>query len=379
MNPEAIRAMIDQAMLRNLTNSDKSHSFERGPTRPVQSVRACSYFDFMKCQPLNFRGTKGVVGLSRWYEKMELVFHISGCAIENQVKFATCTMLDAALTWWNGHLRTLGRDAAYVMTWETLKKQMTDKYYPRGEIKKLEIELWNLKVKGNDVVSYTQRFRELALMCTKFISDEKEKVDKYIGGLPDNIHGNVMSVTPKTLDEAIETTKKIVQLKIRIQAARDRQKSYADLKCKPMDFQVRPFKVLSKVRDATYRLELPQQLSRIHNTFHVSNLKKCLSDESLVIPLDELYVDDKLHFVEEPVDIMDREIKQLKRSRIPIIKSKPNEKLIYNSIMHGPYVRQMTAKTGDPYYNVPIAETLHEHDKLTNKEVKQMEVHDQAI
>nr|GEX14909.1 reverse transcriptase domain-containing protein [Tanacetum cinerariifolium] len=86
------------------------------------------------------RGTEGVVGLSRWFEKIRSVFHMSGCAIENQVKFSTCTMLDAALTWWNGHLRTLGHDAAYDMTWETLKKKMTDKYYPRGEIKKLEIE-----------------------------------------------------------------------------------------------------------------------------------------------------------------------------------------------------------------------------------------------
>nr|GEU86929.1 hypothetical protein [Tanacetum cinerariifolium] len=134
------------------------------------------------------RGTEGAVGLSRWFKKVESIFHISGCDSENQVKFATCTLLDAALTWWNGHLRTLGHDAAYAMTWETLKKKITDKYYPRGEIKKLEIELWNLKVKGNDVGSYTQRFQELALMCTKFVFDENEKVDKYIGGLPDSIH-----------------------------------------------------------------------------------------------------------------------------------------------------------------------------------------------
>ncbi|GKD80097.1 hypothetical protein Tco_1342718 [Tanacetum coccineum] len=83
---------------------------------------------------------------------------------------------------------------------------------------------------------------------------------------------------------------------------------------------VSPFKVIERVRTVAYKLELPQQLSRVHNTFHVSNLKKCLSDESLMIPLEELRVDDKLHFVEEPVEVMDREIKQLKRSRIPIIK-----------------------------------------------------------
>ncbi|GJV20354.1 putative reverse transcriptase domain-containing protein [Tanacetum coccineum] len=151
-----------------------------------------------------------------------------------------------------------------------------------------------------------------------------------------------------------ETTEKIVQIKSRIQAARDRQKSYANIRRKPMVIQVGdmvmlkvspwkgvvhfgkrgkrnpryvgPFKVIERVRTVAYKLELPQQLSRVHNTFHVSNLKKCLSNESLVIPLEELRVDDKLHFVEEPVEVMDREIKQLKRSRIPVIKVRWNSK-----------------------------------------------------
>ncbi|GJU90511.1 hypothetical protein Tco_1302934 [Tanacetum coccineum] len=102
-------------------------------------------------------------------------------------------------------------------------------------------------------------------------------------------------------------------------AARDRQKSYADLKRKPMEFQVGD-KVMLKVGSVAYKLELPQELIRVHNTFHVSNLKKCYADEPLVVPLDGLHFDDKLHFVEEPVEIMDCEVKRLKRSRIPIIK-----------------------------------------------------------
>ncbi|GKA29050.1 putative reverse transcriptase domain-containing protein [Tanacetum coccineum] len=85
-----------------------------------------------------------------------------------------------------------------------LKKKITDKYCPQGEIKKLEIELWNLKVKGNDVPTYTERFQELTLICTKFFANETEKVDKYISGLPDNIYGNVKSARPKMLDETIE-------------------------------------------------------------------------------------------------------------------------------------------------------------------------------
>ncbi|GJX07082.1 putative reverse transcriptase domain-containing protein [Tanacetum coccineum] len=155
MTPESIQAMIDQALLRNSTNGDGSHSSHEDNRRNVQTARPCFYADFMKCQPLNFKGTEGVVGLTRWIEKMESVFNISGCAIENQVKFATCTLLGAALTWWNGQIRTLGPEA-YAMTWEVLKKKMTDKYCPQGEIKKLEIELRNLKVNGNDVLTYTE-------------------------------------------------------------------------------------------------------------------------------------------------------------------------------------------------------------------------------
>ncbi|GKF01302.1 hypothetical protein Tco_0028225, partial [Tanacetum coccineum] len=116
--------MIDQALLRNSTNRDGSHSSHGDNRRNVQTIRPCFYDDFMKCQPLNFKGNEGVVGLTRWIEKMESVFNISGCAIENQVKFATCTLLGASLTWWNGQIRTLGPDA-YSMTWEVLKKKMT--------------------------------------------------------------------------------------------------------------------------------------------------------------------------------------------------------------------------------------------------------------
>ncbi|GKE40974.1 hypothetical protein Tco_1464379, partial [Tanacetum coccineum] len=89
---------------------------------------------------------------------------------------------------------------------------------------------------------------------------------------------------------------------------------------------IRPFKVLAKVETIAYRLELPQQLSRVHSTFHVSNLKKCLSNKSLVIPLDEIHIDDKLHFVEELVEIMKREVKRLLQSRIPIIKVRWNSR-----------------------------------------------------
>nr|GEU99327.1 putative reverse transcriptase domain-containing protein [Tanacetum cinerariifolium] len=138
-----------------------------------------------------------------------------------------------------------------------------------------------------------------------------------------------------------ETNEKIVQIKSRIQAACDRQKSYADVRRKPLEFQVgdkimlkvspwkgvirfgkqekpnphyiRPFKIIAKVGTIAYRIELPEQLSRVHSTLHVSNLKKCLADELLDIPLDEIQIDKKLYFIEEPVEIMDREVKRLKK------------------------------------------------------------------
>ncbi|GKE19192.1 putative reverse transcriptase domain-containing protein, partial [Tanacetum coccineum] len=118
--------------------------------RPV--ARECTYQDFMKCQPLNFKGTEGVVGLIRWFEKMETVFHISNCPEKYQVKYATCTLLNSALTWWNSHKRTIGTDAAFAMSWRELMKLMAEV------------------------------FQELTIMCTKMVPEEEDRVEKFIGG-----------------------------------------------------------------------------------------------------------------------------------------------------------------------------------------------------
>ncbi|GKA08752.1 putative reverse transcriptase domain-containing protein [Tanacetum coccineum] len=160
-------AMIDQALLRNSTNGDGSHSSHGDNRRNVQTTRPCFYVDFMKCQPLNFKGNEGVVSLTWWIKKMESVFHINGWAIENQVKFATCTLLGAALTWWNGQIRTLANLDMY-----------------------------------------------------QVFANETEKVDKYISGLPDNIYGNVKSSKPKTLYETIELANDLMDQKLRTCAER---------------------------------------------------------------------------------------------------------------------------------------------------------------
>ncbi|GJZ04970.1 putative reverse transcriptase domain-containing protein [Tanacetum coccineum] len=129
--------------------------------------------------------------------------------------------------------------------------------------------------------------------------------------------GDVQLTGPKII---YETTEKIVQIRQRLQAVRDRKRSYANIRRKPLEFQVGDRVMLKVVSPVAYKLELPEELSNVLSTFHVSNLKKCLSDESLIIPMKELRLDDKLNFVEEPIEIMDREVKQLKQSRIPIIK-----------------------------------------------------------
>nr|GEU95345.1 reverse transcriptase domain-containing protein [Tanacetum cinerariifolium] len=183
-----LQAMIDQGVIAALAardanrNGDDSHTL--GTRKPIQVARECTYPDFLKCQPLNFKGTEGVFGPRN------------------------------ALTWWNSHVKTTTPEAAHAMPWRTLKKMMTDKYCPRGKIKKLESEIWNLKVKGTDVVAYSQCFQELALMCDRMFPEEIDKVERYVDGLPDTIHGSVMETKPKTIQDVIEFTTKLMNKKI---------------------------------------------------------------------------------------------------------------------------------------------------------------------
>ncbi|GJW19818.1 putative reverse transcriptase domain-containing protein [Tanacetum coccineum] len=204
-----LQAMINQGVTAALAardanrsmNGDDSHNLRTGVRRTERTTCECTYTDFLKCQPLNFKGTKGVAGLSQWFKRMESVFYISNCTVENQVKFATCTLHLVALTWWNTHVKIVGHDAAYGMPWKTLMKMMTDKYCPQNEIKKLEIEIWDLKVKGTDLTSYTQRFQELALLCRRMFPEESDKIDRYVDGLPDMIHRSVVASKPNTMQD----------------------------------------------------------------------------------------------------------------------------------------------------------------------------------
>ncbi|GJT50380.1 hypothetical protein Tco_0976537 [Tanacetum coccineum] len=195
-----LQVMIDQGVTAALAARDAnrngidSHTSGTGVRGSERVARECTYQDFMKCKPLYFKGTEGVVELTQWFERMETVFRISNCSVENQIKFSTCTLLAGALTWWNSHVMTVSHDVAYAMTWTDLRKKMTDKYCPRNEMKKLEAEL--------------------------MFPEESDKIERYVGGLPDMIHGNIVASKPKTMQEAVEMATELMDKKVNTIAKR---------------------------------------------------------------------------------------------------------------------------------------------------------------
>nr|GEU57813.1 hypothetical protein [Tanacetum cinerariifolium] len=136
---------------------------------------------------MSFQGTEGVVGLTQWLEKTESVFQISNCTVACQVKFASYTLQGSALTWWNSHMRAVGQDVAYAMPCVASKRMIIDKYCPRGKIQKLESEIF---------------------------PEESAKVERYVGGLPDMIHGSVKAVKPQSMQKAIEFATEMMDKKM---------------------------------------------------------------------------------------------------------------------------------------------------------------------
>ncbi|GJU62783.1 putative reverse transcriptase domain-containing protein, partial [Tanacetum coccineum] len=277
---QTILPQIVAQVTNNVNNANNGNGGNGGGGNGNGGNNGCTFKAFQSYNPKEYDGKGGMIVLTRWIEKMENMIDNSGCAENQKVRYAASTLVNKALTWWNTQVQARGREAAMAMTWNDFKALMVEKFCPSNEMEKLE----------NDFIL------------------------------------SIIGI---------------------IQAARDRQKSYADVRCKPLEFQegdrvmlkvspwkgvfrfgkrgklnpryIGPFKVLAKVGTVAYRLELSQQLSKVHSMFHLSNLKKCLSDEPLAIPLDEIHIDDKLYFIEEPAEIMDREVKWLKQSRIPII------------------------------------------------------------
>ncbi|GJW64379.1 putative reverse transcriptase domain-containing protein [Tanacetum coccineum] len=169
-----------------------NHGMNYGGFMPV--AREYTFKDFLKCKPQNLSGTEGIIRLTRWFEKMETVFNINNCPPKYQVKYATCTLQDNALTWWNSYKRPIGVDTAYAMKWVGLMKLMTEVYCPRNEIQKMEIEL--------------------------MVPDEEDTMERFIGGLPNNIQGNVIAANPARLQDAIHIANQLMDKKLQGYAAR---------------------------------------------------------------------------------------------------------------------------------------------------------------
>ncbi|GJU26046.1 reverse transcriptase domain-containing protein, partial [Tanacetum coccineum] len=173
------------------------------------------------CQPSYFNGTEGAVGLIRWFERTESVFSRSKCAEEDRVTFATGTLTDDALSWWNTYAQPIGMEQANMITWTELKRLLTNKYCPRTEVKKIEDEFYNLVVKGNDLKTYVRRFQELAVLCPNMVPNTEKLMEVFIGGLPRSIEGNVIASKPQTLEEAITITQRLMEQVIKHNSAQE--------------------------------------------------------------------------------------------------------------------------------------------------------------
>ncbi|GJW58747.1 reverse transcriptase domain-containing protein [Tanacetum coccineum] len=174
------------------------------------AVKTGNYKEFISCQPFYFNGTEGAVGLIRWFERTESVFSRSRCAEENKVTFATGTLTDDALSWWNAYAQPMGIKQANRTTWTELKRLLTNKYCPQTEIRKMEEDLYNLSVKGNDLKPYVRRFQELTTLCPNMVPNNEKLLEAFIGGLPRSIEGNVTASKPQTLEEAINISQRLM-------------------------------------------------------------------------------------------------------------------------------------------------------------------------
>ncbi|GJT02850.1 reverse transcriptase domain-containing protein [Tanacetum coccineum] len=214
------------ATMANTSNPNRN----TGPTgTPV--AKTGNYKEFISCQPFYFNGTEGAVGLIRWFERTESVFSRSKCTEENKVTFATGTLTDDALSWWNAYAQPMGVDQANQITWTELKRLLTNKYCPRTEVRKMEDELYNLTVKGNDLKPYVRRFQELAVLCPNMVPNTEKLLEAFIGGLPRSIEGNVTASKPQTLEEAINIAQRLMDQVTKhtpVQVSNDHKRKFDD-------------------------------------------------------------------------------------------------------------------------------------------------------
>ncbi|GJR36612.1 putative reverse transcriptase domain-containing protein [Tanacetum coccineum] len=215
MTQAAIRQLVANSVataLETQTANMENNDNTNGNTRPREAhvARKCSYKEFMSCQSFNFKGTEGAIGLIRWFERTESVFSRSNSTEDCKVKFATGTLTEEAISWWNYFAQPIGIEEAYKITWAEFKKLLIKKYCPQTEVQKMENEFYHLTVKGNDLKTYVRRFQELATLCSTMVPDSEKMMEVFIRGLPRSIEGNVTASKPQTLEEAINIAQRLM-------------------------------------------------------------------------------------------------------------------------------------------------------------------------
>nr|GEY04034.1 reverse transcriptase domain-containing protein [Tanacetum cinerariifolium] len=215
MTQDAIRQLVAdsftaalEAQAATMANTKNLNRNTRPRETPI--AKRGNYKEFISCQPFYFNGTDGAVGLIRRFERTKSVFYRSNCAKENNVTFATGTLTDNALSWWNAYAQPIGIEQANKTTWTELRRLLTNKYSPRNKFKKMEDKFYNLFVKGNGLKTYIRRFQELAVLYPNMVPNTKKLMEVFIGGLPQSIEGTITASKPQTLEEAINIAQRLM-------------------------------------------------------------------------------------------------------------------------------------------------------------------------
>nr|GFA27996.1 reverse transcriptase domain-containing protein [Tanacetum cinerariifolium] len=206
----SIRKLVANSVVAALETQTATTAEDDNPirnTRPreIPVEKRGNYKEFISCQPFYFN--------------------------ENKVAFATGTLTNYALSWWNAYAQPIGIEQANRITWTELKSLLTNKYCPRAEIKKMENEIYNLNMKGNDLKTYVRRFKELAVLCPNMVPNNKKLIEVFIDGLPRSIEGNVTASKPQTLEEAINIAQRLMDQVTKhnsIQGTNDHKQKFED-------------------------------------------------------------------------------------------------------------------------------------------------------
>ncbi|GJS14306.1 reverse transcriptase domain-containing protein [Tanacetum coccineum] len=196
---QQLQAIITQVA----NNTNNANNGNNGGGNGNDGNNGCSFKTFQSCNPKEYDGKGGAITLTRWIEKMENVIDNSGCAENQKVRYATSSLVNKALTWWNTQCQARGRVAAMAISWNDFKALMVEEFCPSNEMEKLENEFWNHKMVGANHAAYTDRFHELAKLVPHLVTPESSRIKRYIAGLAPEIRGMLRATQPTTIQTAI--------------------------------------------------------------------------------------------------------------------------------------------------------------------------------